>query len=287
MGMAAVLVGPFAGAARAADKLRVLATFSLLADLIKNVGRERVEVAVLVGPDADAHVYSPAPVDVKKVTSAEVVIANGFGFEGWMSRLVKASGTKAPLAVATLGITPRRMEHGGIDPHAWQSVPNAKIYVTNIRNALAAADPAGTAAYAANTAAYLAELDALDFEVRAAIAKIPAERQRIVSVHDAFGYFEQTYGVAFIAPQGVSTEAEPSARDVARIIRQIRREEITGLFLENVIDPRLMRLIAKETGARIGGTLYSDALTEPSGEAPTYIALMRHNVGQISAALMR
>jgi zinc/manganese transport system substrate-binding protein len=179
------------------------------------------------------------------------------------------------------------MEHGGIDPHAWQSVANAKIYVANIRNALAAADPAGTAAYAANTAAYLAELDALDFEVRAAIAKIPVGRQRIVSVHDAFGYFEQTYGVVFIAPQGVSTEAEPSARDIARIIRQIRREEITGLFLENVIDPRLMRLIAKETGARIGGTLYSDALTEASGEAPTYIALMRHNVGQISAALTR
>jgi zinc/manganese transport system substrate-binding protein len=278
-----------AGPAFAAETLKVLATFSILADFAKNVGGERTDVAALVGPNADAHVYTPSPVDARKIADAGLVISNGLGFEGWMSRLVRASGSKAPVAVATTGVQLRRgggdQGRGEADPHAWQSVANAKIYVANIRDALAAADPAGAAEYQGNTAAYLGKLDALDQEVRAAVAKIPPERRRVISTHDAFGYFQQAYGIEFVAPQGVSTEAEPSARDVARIITQIRRQQIPAVFLENVIDPRLMQRIAQEAGARIGGKLYSDALTGAGGAAPTYIDLMRHNVREIVAAL--
>ena len=269
-------------------KLKVLATFSILADIVKHVGGDRIEVTTLVGPNGDAHVYEPAPSDARKVADAKVVFVNGLGFEGWMSRLVKASGTKAPVVVASTGITPRKMQASGrseIDPHAWQSVANAEVYVANVRDALMAADPAGQADYQANAAAYLGELDALDRNVRAALAAIPADRRKIISTHDAFGYFAQAYGIAFIAPQGVSTDAEPSARDVARIVTQIKAQKIPAVFLENITDPRLMRQIAQESGARIGGTLYSDALTDPSGAAPTYIDMVRHNIKQITAAL--
>jgi zinc/manganese transport system substrate-binding protein len=278
-----------AGPAAAQEKLKVLATFSILGDFVRNVGGDRVDVSTLVGPNSDAHVYAPAPADAKRVADAKVVITNGLGFEGWMSRLVKASGSKAAVAVATKDIKERKTAgghgHGAADPHAWQSVANVKIYVGNIRDALIAADPAGKAVYDSNAAGYLARLDALDQEVRAAVAAIPADRRRIISTHDAFGYFQQAYGVQFIAPQGVSTEAEASARDVARIITQVKKQKIPAVFLENVSDPRLMEQIARETGARIGGKLYSDALTEPNGAAPSYIELMRHNLKTLSAAL--
>jgi zinc/manganese transport system substrate-binding protein len=273
-------------------KLKVLATFSILGDLVRNVGGDRVEVATLVGPNSDAHVYAPAPADAKKVADAKVVVANGLGYEGWMSRLAKASGSKAPVVVATKGVKERKAaahdghNHGGADPHAWQSVGNVKIYVANIRDGLIAADPAGKTTYEANAAAYLGKLDALDQEVKAAVAAIPAERRKIISTHDAFGYFQQAYGVEFIAPQGVSTEAEPSARDVARIITQVKKQKIPAVFLENITDSRLMERIAKESGARVGGKLYSDALTDTGGDAPSYIELMRHNIKTLSAALM-
>jgi zinc/manganese transport system substrate-binding protein len=276
------------------DKLKVVASFSILGDLVKNVGGDRVEVATLVGPNGNAHVYAPSPADAKKAADAKLVFVNGLGFEGWLERLVKASGTKAPIIVTTKGIKPRERvgdrdhdhDHGRADPHAWQSVANAKIYVTNIRDALIAADPAGKAAYDANAAAYLARLDALEREVRDVIAKIPSERRKIITSHDAFGYFEGAYGIGFIAPQGVSTEAEASAKDVAAIITQIRKQKIAAVFLENVTDPRLVEQIARETGAKIGGTLYSDALTDDKGDATTYIDLIRHNLRQLAAALI-
>ena len=276
------------------EKLKVIATFSILADLVQNVGGARIEAAMLVGPNGDAHVYSPSPADAKKVADAKVVVVNGLGYEGWISRLVKASGSKLPVVVASKGIKPRRMDgghahghgHADSDPHAWQSVSNVKIYVANIRDGLVAADPAGKPAYEANATAYLAKLDALEREVRDAVAKIPAERRRIITTHDAFGYFKQAYGVEFIAPQGVSTESAPSAKDVARIIGQIKRQKIPAVFLENITDPRLLKQIADESGASIGGTLYSDALTDDKGPAPTYIDLIRHNIKTLSAALL-
>jgi zinc/manganese transport system substrate-binding protein len=284
-----LLLAAIATPAAAQDKLKVVATFSILADLVKNVGGDRVAVTALVGPNGDAHVYQPSPGDAKTLADARLVFANGLGFEGWMNRLVKASGTKAQTVVATKGVKPRKAAdehgHGEADPHAWQSVANAKIYVANIRDALGAADPAGKGTYEANANAYLAKLDALDTEVRAAIDKIPSDRRKIITTHDAFGYFAAAYGVTFIAPQGVSTESEVSAKDVAKIITQIRKQKIPAVFLENVTDERLLQRIGAESGARIGGTLYSDALTDEKGPAPTYLDMMRHNVKQISTAL--
>jgi zinc/manganese transport system substrate-binding protein len=278
-----------ASSARAEEKTKVVATFSILGDLVKNVGGDRIEVTTLVGPNGDAHVYEPSPSDAKRLAEARIVFVNGLGLEGFMARLIKASGTKAPVVVATTGVKPRQMErehdHTSIDPHAWQSVGNAKIYVANIRDALVSGDPAGKAVYEANAAAYLAKLDALDKEVRDIVAGIPADRRRIISTHDAFGYFSQAYRVEFIAPQGVSTEAEVSAKDVARIINQVRKQKIPAVFLENVSDSRLVKRISEETGAKIGGTLYSDALTDEKGEAPTYIDMVRHNIRTLSAAL--
>jgi zinc/manganese transport system substrate-binding protein len=277
--------------AQTQPRLNVVTTFSILRDLVQNVGGDRVEAVALVGSNGNAHVFAPSPADARRLAEARVVIVNGLGFEGWLSRLIKASATKAAVVVAARGITPRRQrdahghDHGPSDPHAWQSVANAKVYVGNIRDALTAADPAGQSVYAGNAAAYLARLDALEAEVRMAIAAIPPERRRLMTSHDSFGYFGAAYGVAFIAPQGVSTEAEASAKNVASIISQIRQRKVNAVFLENVTDPRLVQRIARETGAKIGGTLYSDALTEAGGDAPTYIDLIRHNLRQIAAAL--
>ena len=276
------------------NKLNVVATFSILADFARNVGGDLVNVTSLVGPDSDTHVYTPAPSDAEKIAKAKLVIVNGLGLEGWLPRLIQSSGDKAVMVVASKGIAPRRIEvgesggnerGGEADPHAWQSVPNAKIYVANIRDALIAADPAGAQIYRANADAYLAKLDALDRDVRAMVAKIPLERRNVISTHDAFGYFAAAYGVHFIAPQGVSTEAEPSARDIASIITQVKKQKIPAVFLENISDPRMMRRIASETGAAIGGTLYSDSLTGENGEAPTYIDMVRHNIRALTSAL--
>jgi zinc/manganese transport system substrate-binding protein len=275
------------------DKVKVVASFSILADLVKNVGGERVEVDTLVGANGNAHVFSPSPADARRLADAKVVFVNGLGFEGWLDRLVKASGSKAPIVVASKGIKPRERhgdqghghDHGRADPHAWQSVANVKIYVANIRDALTVTDPAGTAVYNANAGAYLGKLEALEQELKTAIAKIPADRRRIITSHDSFGYFQAAYGIEFIAPQGVSTETEASARDVATIIKLIRAKKIAGVFLENVTDPRLLKQIAAETGAKLGGTLYSDALTDAKGGAPSYVDLIRHNLRELAAAL--
>ncbi len=274
------------------EKLPVVASFSILGDIVQNVGGDRVAVKSLVGPNGDAHVYSPSPADAKTLADAKVVFTNGLGFEGWIGRLIKSSNTRAPNVVAAKGVKPRKLveagghSHGDGDPHAWQSVPNVKLYVANVRDGLIAADPVGKAIYEANAASYLAKLDALDREVRDMVAKIPPERRKIITTHDAFGYFKDAYGVEFIAPQGVSTESEASARDVARIIQQIRKQKIPAVFLENISDPRLLKRIADETGAKMGGTLYSDALTDEKGDAPTYIDLIRHNIRTLGAALM-
>jgi zinc/manganese transport system substrate-binding protein len=280
------------GAAQAQEKLKVVASFSILADLAKNVGGDRADVSMLVGPGGDAHVYTPTPTDARNVAAAKLVIVNGLGFEGWLARLVKSAGNKATIITATKGIAPRKEkaaahghDHDDADPHAWQSVANAKIYVANIRDALIAADAAGAAGYRANAEAYLVKLEALDREVRDAVAKVPAERRKVISTHDAFGYFAETYGIAFIAPQGVSTESEATARDVARIITQIKAQRIPAVFLENVGDPRLMRRISMESGARLGGTLFSDSLTDEKGVAPTYIDMIRYNIKALTSAL--
>ncbi len=269
---------------RAQERLNVVASFSILADFVKNVGGDKVNVTSLVGPNGDIHVYAPAPSDAKTVGDVRLLVINGLGLEGWLPRLVQSSGSKAMIVTATNGIAP--LSHASeADPHAWQSVANAKIYVANIRDALMAADPADAAAFRSNADRYLAELDPLDAEVRAAVATIPPERRKVISTHNAFGYFAAAYGIEFIAPSGVSTETEPSARDIAAIIRQIKAEKIPAVFLENISDDRLIRRIAAETGAKVGGTLYSDSLTGEKGPAPTYIDLVRHNIKALTSAL--
>ena len=290
--------------AMAQDKLPVVATFSILGDMVANVGGDRVAVTTLVGPDGDAHVYEPTPADAQAVAAAQVVFVNGLAFEGWLDRLIEASEYKGAMVVTTTGITPLEMaeeehqeegevhvegeagdEHGGADPHAWQSLANARLYVANIEAGLTAADPKGAATYAANAAAYLAEIDAVEAEVIAAIAALPVERRSIVTSHDAFGYFGAAYGLTLHAPEGLSTESEPSAADVATLITQMKAEAILAVFMENITDSRLLEQITSETGAAIGGTLFSDALSGPDGPAATYLDMMRHNVATLTAAL--
>ncbi|MGY8668565.1 zinc ABC transporter substrate-binding protein, partial [Bradyrhizobium sp. UFLA05-109] len=266
------------------ERLNVVASFSILADFIRNVGGDRVNLTTLVGPDSDVHVYTPAPGDAKRIADARLVIVNGLGLEGWLPRLVQSAGSKATVVIASAGIAPLKLGSES-DPHAWQSIPNAKAYVTNIADALAAAAPDDAEFFRDQAKAYLEKLETLDREVREAIAKIPPERRKVISTHDAFGYFAAEYGIQFIAPLGVSTETEPSARDIAAIIGQIRTQKIPAVFLENISDDRLIRRIAAETGSKVGGTLISDGLTAEKGAAPTYIDMVRHNIKALTSAL--
>ena len=294
-----------------ADGLNVVASFSIIGDFARNVGGDRVTITTLVGPDGDAHVYEPKPADAAAVSGADVVLVNGLQFEGFLKRLVEASGTSAPIAELTKGaevLKPSEEEHhhaegehkeaegdhdaeeghhhGEYDPHAWQSVHNAEVYVKNIAEAFCAADAAGCETYKANAAAYGEKLEALDAEIRAAAAEIPAEKRTIITSHDAFGYFEHEYGLRFLAPEGVSTESEASAADVAALIRQIREDKASAIFVENISNPRLVEQIASETGLKVGGSLYSDALSAADGPAATYIDMMRHNITTIKGAIL-
>ncbi|HEY8260256.1 MAG TPA: metal ABC transporter substrate-binding protein [Methylosinus sp.] len=272
------------GLAQTPPHLPVVASFSILGDLVAQIGGHRVAVTTIVGPDGDAHVYQPTPKDGRRLADARLVFVNGLGFEGWIERLIAASKTKAKIVTASRGVTPRKDE-AGLDPHAWQNVADAKIYVANIRDALIEADPEAADVFRAIADQYLTRLGALDAEIKSAIAAIPPSRRRVVSTHDAFGYFAARYGVEFIAPEGVSTEAEPSARDLARIIDVARAHKVAAIFLENIVDPRIAQRLAAETGAKIGGTLYSDALSGPDGPAPSYVEMMRYNVKQLAEAL--
>jgi len=288
--MAPLLIG--AAAAQAADKIKVAASFSVLGDMANRIGGDRVELTSFVGPNGDAHVYEPKPGDARTLADSAILVVNGLGLEGWMSRLEKSSGFKGQVVTATKGIKTRQMveeEHGQTrkitDPHGWQSLANGRVYVQNIRDGLIAADPAGKETYEGNAKKFLAEIDTVEKDVKASIAKLPPARRKIITTHDAFGYFGATYGMEFIAPAGVSTDSEASARDVAKIIRQIKAEKIPAVFLENVTDHRLLDQIAKETGAKIGGTLYSDALSDAKGPAATYLDMFRHNIQTLTAAL--
>ena len=279
-------------AAQPAPKPRVVATFSILADLVRAVGGDRVEAVALVGPGADAHSFAPKPADAQALARASLVVVNGLGFDAWADRLVRTAGYKGAVVVASAGVAPRKAGddhhdhgHADIDPHAWQNPANVKLYVANIRDALVRADPAGADAYAARAADYLAKIDALNAEISALFAPIPKERRRVATTHEAFGYFGEAFGVEFAAAQGVSGEGDVSARRLGALIRQIRTQKIPAVFIENLSDPRLAERIAAETGARVGGALYPDALTGPEGPAATWLDLMRANARTIAAAL--
>ncbi|MDE0046391.1 MAG: metal ABC transporter substrate-binding protein [bacterium] len=332
--------------AQSNELMRVVATFSILGDMVGRIGDEHVSVITLVGPDGDTHVYQPTPTAARAVSEADILIVNGLRFEGWLDRLIDASDFDGVRVVATDGIEPMAFDdmyghvdshedhaeathdddhdhddhaeamhdddhdheehaeathdddheehaeaghdphdHGVFDPHAWQSLRNAVAYVDNITAALAQADPANAVDFYQNRAAYVAELEALDTEIREIVAGLPADRRIVVTSHDAFQYFGRDYGLTFLAPQGISTESEASAQDVARLIERIRDEGISAVFVENITDGRLLEQIANETGATIGGTLYPGALSGPDGSAPTYLEMMRHNAMTLAQAL--
>jgi zinc/manganese transport system substrate-binding protein len=300
----------------AAEPLKVVASFSIIGDFAKNVGGDRIALTTLVGPNGDAHVYEPKPTDAAVMSDADVVLVNGLQFEGFLQRLVEASATKATVVELTKGVEPLAAteeehehegeaheagaeesheaeeaheaghDHGAFDPHAFQSIANAKIYVKNIAAAFCAADAAGCDAYKANAAAYTGQLAALETEVKDAVASIPADKRTVITSHDAFGYFQHEYGITFLAPEGISTDAEASAADVAKLIEQVRHDKASAIFVENITNQRLIEQIAGETGLKIGGTLYSDALSDANGPAATYIDMMRSNIGAIKGAIL-
>lgn len=283
-----------------AEPLRVVASFSILGDFAERVGGERIELRTLVGPDSDAHVYEPRPADAMALARADVALVNGLSLEGFMDRLIEASQTQAEVAVLTDGADILNDPDGGHyhfvngeaifhatpnDPHAWQSIANVKVYVSNVAKAFCAADADGCETYEANAAAYKAELDALSAEVAGAIQAVPENRRVAVVAHNAFRYFEREFGVTFLAPQGVSTESEASAADVASLIREIRDQRAAAVFGENITDTRLVERIAAEAGLELGGTLYSDALSPVDGPAATYVEMMRANSRTLASAL--
>ena len=279
-----------------AQPLPVVTSFSILADLVKVIGGSHVEVTSLVGPNADAHVFDPTPADAKRLADAKLVVINGLGFEGWMDRLIKSSGYRGSVTVASRGVKTIQEaaghghQHGhshshAADPHAWQNPLNVKQYVQNIRLALAAAKPAAAQEFEQRAQAYSRELDALDQSIRERLKPIPVAQRRIVTSHDAFGYFAAAYNVKFYPLQGLSTGSEPSAADVVRIIDQIKKNKVTAIFVENISDARVLERITKESGARIGGTLYADALSEPGTAVDTYLKLIEHNAATIIKGL--
>lgn len=283
--LATLPLATLSSAARAATPVKVMVSFSILADLVQQIAGRRLHASMLVGPDQDTHVYQPKPSDLRAVAAADVLVTNGLGFEGWMDRLAQAASFKGRLVVASAGVASRQTPDGGTDPHAFQSVPNIKIYIANLRAGLTAADPEGAASYVAAVAQYLTRLDALDAEIRAAWKTVARDRRRIITTHDALGYYGAEYGVDFLAPEGFSTESEPSAKELRTLIGQIHDQRITALFLENISNGSVLRQIARETGVKIGGTLFSDALSPPSGPAGTYIDMMRHNTKLMIAAV--
>ncbi|WP_127597273.1 zinc ABC transporter substrate-binding protein AztC [Nitratireductor alexandrii] len=304
-----------------AEPFDVVASFSIIGDFAREVGGDRIRLTTLVGPNGDAHVYEPRPADAAAMTKARVVLVNGLQFEGFLDRLIEASGTTAAVVEVSKGahILPVDGEahdhhadedkaadhhhdeasdedghaekdhaghdHGAYDPHAWQSVENAERYVKNIAEAFCLTDRDGCATYQENAAAYIGQLQTLDADIKTAIGELPQDKRTIITSHDAFGYFEHEYGLHFLAPKGLSTEADASAADIAALIRQVREERASAIFVENITNPRLAEQIAAETGLQLGGALYSDALSDKDGPAATYIDLMRHNLTTITSAI--
>lgn len=288
-----------------AGPIPVVASFSILGDMTARIGGERIALRVIAGPDVDAHGFQPRPSDVVALRDARLVVRNGLGFDGWMDRLIRSAGFRGPVVTTTEGIAPLAMaahghghghghSHGGgdarssrrvPDPHAWQDLRHGQAYLRSIATALVAIDPAGEAIYRANAEAFVARLATLDAWVRAQIATVPEARRKVVTSHDAFGYFGAAYGVEFLSPQGVSTESEPSAAEVARLIRQIRSQRIAAVFMENMSNPATLRRVAAEAGVQIGGRLFADALSGPDGPAPDYEAMFRYNVGLMVPAM--
>lgn len=267
-----------------ADDMKVVASFSILGDMVAQVVGDHADVTTIVGPDADAHVYQPSVADARAVAEADVIFVNGMGFETWSDTLIAESGTEGTVYVATEGVTPVFVD-GEIDPHAWNALTNGVVYVQNIADAMSEAMPDHATEFQANAASYISTLYALHADTLQRLAALPEDRRTVVTAHDAFGYLADAYGMNFIAPIGIDTEAEPSAQELASLITQIREDGVAALFVENISSPALVQQIADETGLEIGGQLFSDALSERGGPATSYLAMFEHNLGQLLAAL--
>lgn len=284
-----LLLAGAARAAQAADKLppvAVVASFSILGDLVRVVGGDRVSITTLVGANEDAHVFAPKPADARAIVQGRLLVLNGLGFEPWAQKLAKSAGYQGATVLASQGVKPRTLD-GETDPHAWQNPENVVLYVRNIAAALAKADATGASIYQANAAAYVKELQALDAWASGQFAAIPAGKRKVITSHDAFGYFAAHYRIKFLAPQGVATDAEPSAKGVAQLIKQIQREKIKAVFVENMSNPRLLTQLSRDAGVTMGAVLYVDALSAPGGPADNYLALMRHNVTQLALGMQQ
>ena len=285
------------GPAPAQEKPVAIATFSILADLTQRVAGDHAQVLTLVGPNGDTHVFEPGPKESAELARADLLVANGLGFEPWLERLEDASGFKGKVVVASDGVTPLAAEaepegeeheeegHQGVDPHAFQDLANAQIYVANLAKGLAEVAPDHAADFKANADKLIAEIAALDQQLKVDFAAIPQERRRILTSHDAFHYFGSAYGIAFVSVQGLSTEAEPTAADLVNVVRQARDGHLSAIFLENMSDPRLAETVAQESGVRVGGELYADALSEAEGPAPDYLSLVRYNARQLLSGM--
>ncbi|MEM7067965.1 MAG: zinc ABC transporter substrate-binding protein [Pseudomonadota bacterium] len=270
--------------AAAHDKIKVVASFSILGDMVSQVTGDLAEVTTIVGPDADAHVYTPNTSDAKAVANAKVIFVNGLGFETWSQTLIENSGTKATVFTATDGVTPLEVE-GEVDPHAWNALTNGLIYVANIAESMASIDPEHADVYKANAEAYAARLQALHDDALEKLKVLPADQRTVVTAHDAFGYLENAYGLTFLAPVGIDTDAEPSAKELAELIDNLKEVGAGALFVENITSPALVEQISRETGIKIGGRLFSDALSERGGPATSYEKMFEHNLGTLISAL--
>lgn len=284
LAVAALLSSPLA----MAKTVEAVASFSILGDIVQEVGGEHVKVTTLVGPDGDPHSFEPSPKDSKAINASDVVFVSGLGLEGWIDRLVTASGYKGHLVTASEGVNSRKMDEDGkqiTDPHAWNSMANGVIYATNVMNALIKADPEDADYFRQRGAAYIEQLQKLDTWAKNAFNGIPQSKRKVLTSHDAFGYFGQEYHVSFMAPVGFSTESEASASGVASLIKQIKEQKVKTYFIENQTDPRLVKQIAAASGAQPGGELYPEALSGPQGPATTYVKAFKHNVETIVASM--
>ena len=285
--LAAIFLG-LAASPSTAKQLHAVASFSILADIVLHVGGEQVTVTSIVGPDEDSHVYEPKPQDAVALAKADIVIINGLGLESWLARLDQATSTKAKIVIASSGITPRKLEEDGqqvTDPHAWQSPANGLIYARNVADALCQVDVEDCESFRKNVESYGKEIKALDDNLHTRFAQIPEARRQVITTHDAFAYFGEAYGVRFLAAEGMSTESEPSAAGLAKLVRQIKQSQSSALFLENMSDPRLIEQIANETGVKPGGTLFADALSKPGEGGANYLEMIKHNAELLIAAM--
>lgn len=274
--------------------LKVVASFSILGDLVAEVGGKYIDLQTIVAPNGDTHVYEPTPKDATHVAQADLVFINGFGFEGWIERLIEASGYKGSVIIASSKIAPRydnshckcKNRHHHLDPHAWHNIPNVKSYVSVIEEALSQRDPEHKDFYHQNAQIYQKKLDGLEQKIQKDFSTVSSEKRIAITTHDGFGYFGDHYGIKFLSPVGLSTESEPSAKTIARLIDFIKTHKIKVLFLENITSPKLMEQISSETNVKVGSVLYSDALSDKSGPAPTYLQMMEYNAKALANGMI-